>query len=83
MSRPFDGFHHHALMFGAGSGGAAGNNLSALRDELGAIASQNHLFVVQMVYFVRTEHTDFATRLTELIRLGAASFTAAAGPSWS
>ena len=69
MARPFDGFRHHALMTCAGSGDTAGDDLTALGDEFGAVASQDHLFIVYAGGFVHAEHTDLTTRLPKLVRL--------------
>ena len=77
MTGAFDGFRHHSLVLGAGSGGTAGNDLAALRDELGAIASQYHLLIVQRVDFIHAEHADFPSRLTEFVR-----FVASRPPTW-
>src|SRR5581483_6136478 len=78
MARALDGLRHHALMFGAGSGRTTRDDLTALGDELGAIAAQNHLLVVYAGGLVHAKHTDFTPGLTELIRL-TARFTGRSG----
>lgn len=69
MSGLFDRIGDHALMFGAGTGGAARYDLATIRNQTVAIFRQRHLFVVDAGHLFDAEHTDFASGFTKLIGL--------------
>jgi len=54
-------FCYHTLMFCTGSGSTTGQNFTSVSDELIPVFLHNRLFVVNLLDFVYTEDTGFAS----------------------
>lgn len=78
MSGSLDCLGDHTLMVCAGSCSTARYDFTALRDELGAISSQDHLFVVYAFcnWLLGAKHANFAPWLSELARFSAGGWPA-------
>ena len=71
VARALDGERHLALMFRAVARNAAGQDLSALRDEAAELA---RVLIVDVIYLVHAERADFLAGTTASVTSDHGSF---------